>query len=245
MISAENYPGEVFADTADFDSGIRALVPHYDEMLYVIVQAVPADARQILELGCGTGELTVKILQRCPAAHVYAVDYSARMLQFAQHKMERLGFAERVSWIEADFGNWAEHGLMQEIEQEIEVSLDACISSLAIHHLSDEVKLKLFQQLHHRLRPGGCFWNADPVLSASEALTAVYEEARADWLQKQTITPEEIRAKMNRGTTHGHSSHDHLATLSMHLDFLSKARFSSFDVLWKYYGFAVFGGYKS
>ncbi len=242
MTSAEkNYPGEVFADTTDFDSGIRALIPHYDEMLNVIVQAVPADTRQILELGCGTGELTVKILQRCPAAHVYAVDYSSRMLQFAQHKMERLGFAERVSWIEADFGNWAEHGLMKEIE----VPLDACISSLAIHHLSDELKLKLFQQLHHSLRQGGCFWNADPVLSAPESLRAVYEEARTDWLQKQTITPEEIRAKMNRGISHGHSSHDHLATLSMHLDFLSKALFSPVDVLWKYYGFAVFGGYKS
>ena len=241
MNSAGNYPGEVFAETTDFDSGIRALVPHYDEMLSVIVQAVPADARQILELGCGTGELTVKILQRCPTAHVYAVDYSARMLQFAQHKMERLGFAERVSWIETDFGNWAEHGSIQEIE----TPLDACISSLAIHHLSDELKLKLFQQLYHRLRQGGCFWNAEPVLSPSEALAAVYEEARTDWLQKQTITPEEIRAKMNRGTSHGHSSHDHLATLSMHLDFLSKARFSSVDVLWKYYGFAVFGGYKS
>jgi trans-aconitate 2-methyltransferase len=244
MNSAENYPGEVFAETADFDSGIRALIPHYDEMLHAIVKAVPADARQILELGCGTGELTVKILQRCPSAHVYTVDYSSRMLQFAQHKMERLGFAERVSWIEADFGNWAEHGSIQEI-QAIEVPLDACISSLAIHHLSDELKLKLFQQLHYSLRQGGCFWNADPVLSASEALTAVYEEARAGWLQKQPITPEEIRAKMNRGTSHGYSSHDHLATLAMNLDFLSKALFSPVDVLWKYYGFAVFGGYKS
>lgn len=235
------YPGEVFADTADFDTGIRALVPHYDEMLDAIVQAVPEGARQILELGCGTGELTIKILQRCPSAQVYAVDYSSRMLQFARHKIAHLGLVERVSWIEADFGNWAESGLFAGVE----APLDACISSLAIHHLPDELKFKLFERIHKRLQQNGCFWNADPVLPEAEALAAVYEAARTAWTAQQPIAPEEIRAKMNRGANHGHSSHDHLATLSMHLDFLAKAQFGPVDVLWKYYGFAVFGGYRS
>lgn len=243
MNSSGNYPGEVFADTADFDSGIRALVPHYDEMLNAMVRAVPAEAKQILELGCGTGELTVKILQHCPFAHVYAVDYSSRMLQFARHKMEHLGLAERVSWIEADFGNWAEHDVLSGLARE--VSLDACISSLAIHHLPDELKFSLFKRIHDRLQPTGCFWNADPVLPEAEALASVYEEARTAWTAQQPIALEEIRTKMNRGTTHGHSSHDHLATLSLHLDFFSKAQFRAVDILWKYYGFAVFGGYKS
>jgi tRNA (cmo5U34)-methyltransferase len=240
MNNLATYPGEVFADTADFDAGIRALVPHYDEMLHALVRAVPADSRQILELGCGTGELTVKILQHCPGAQVYAVDYSSRMLQFARHKMERLGLAERVSWIEADFGNWAESGLFAGVEG----PLDACISSLAIHHLRNELKFKLFERIRDRLHPNACFWNADPVLPEAEALTSVYEEARTAWTAQQPIALEEIRAKMNRGTTHGHSSHDHLATLSMHLDFLSKAPFNPVDILWKYYGFAVFGGYR-
>jgi trans-aconitate 2-methyltransferase len=241
MNNSENYPGEVFSDTADFDSGIRALVPHYNEMLHALVQAVPADSQQILELGCGTGELTVQILQHCPSTQVYAVDYSSRMLHFARHKLEHLGLAERVSWIEADFGNWAERGLIAEVEG----PLDACISSLAIHHLRDELKLKLFERIHDCLDQNGCFWNADPVLAETEALAAVYEEARTVWTAQQPIALEEIRARMNRGTTHGHSSHDHLATLSMYLDCLSKAQFSPVDILWKYYGFAVFGGYRS
>jgi tRNA (cmo5U34)-methyltransferase len=243
MNNLGNYPGEVFSDTADFDSGIRALVPHYDEMLNAIVRAVPEDSKQILELGCGTGELTVKILQRFPTARVYAVDYSSRMLQFARHKMEHAGLAERVSWIEADFGNWAQSDLPSDLGTE--VPLDACISSLAIHHLRDELKGSLFKRIHDRLQPKGCFWNADPVLPEAEALASVYEEARTAWTAQQPIALEEIRAKMNRGTSHGHSSHDHLATLSMHLDLLTKAPFSAIDVVWKYYGFAVFGGYRS
>lgn len=50
------FPGEVFANTADFDTGIRQLLPRYDEMLDVLVRCIPSTAQSILELGCGTGE---------------------------------------------------------------------------------------------------------------------------------------------------------------------------------------------
>ncbi len=49
------FPGEVFANTADFDTGIRQLLPRYDEMLEVISRCLPSTSRRILELGCGTG----------------------------------------------------------------------------------------------------------------------------------------------------------------------------------------------
>ena len=77
------FPGEVFANTADFDTGIRHLLPQYDEMLEVITRCLPSTSRRILELGCGTGELSLKILNRFPDAQVIALDYSPRMLQFA------------------------------------------------------------------------------------------------------------------------------------------------------------------
>ncbi len=36
------FPGEVFADTAAFDEGIRLLLPYYDEMLTAVVRGVRA-----------------------------------------------------------------------------------------------------------------------------------------------------------------------------------------------------------
>ena len=56
--SATIYPGEVFADTKVFDVGIRQLLPHYDEMLDALSACVSPNARRLLELGCGTGELS-------------------------------------------------------------------------------------------------------------------------------------------------------------------------------------------
>lgn len=84
------FPGEVFANTADFDTGIRQMLPRYDEMLDAITRCLPITTNRILELGCGTGELSLKVLSRCPSAEVVAVDYSPRMLQFAQQKSRQL-----------------------------------------------------------------------------------------------------------------------------------------------------------
>ncbi len=52
--------------------GICQLLPRYDEMLEVIARCLPSTSRRILELGCGTGELSLKILNRFPDAQVIA-----------------------------------------------------------------------------------------------------------------------------------------------------------------------------
>ena len=149
------FPGEVFAQTTDFDAGIRQLLPNYDQMLAAVARCVPANSRRILELGCGTGELSHKILDRCPDAEIIALDYSPRMIEFARTKMHKAGY-QRWSGIEADFGEWTNNPEKFDLGSEF----DACVSSLAIHHLSDEMKAKLYQRISKSLKSGGCFWNA-------------------------------------------------------------------------------------
>ncbi len=239
MSGPTTYPGEIFTDTSDFDAGIRLLLPHYDAMLDAVANCLPATATQVLELGCGTGELSLRVLRQCPSARLTAVDYSPRMLSYAQAKIEAAGF-NRVSWIEADFGDWAEGGL-----EALPInSFDACVSSLAIHHLRDPLKQSLFRQIHRNLKPGGCFWNADPTPPESQVLARLYQIVREAWTAQQGTALAAVKAKTGHGKpTHGHSSHDHLATLSAHLTMLEDAGFHNLDVPWKYYGLAVFGGF--
>ncbi|MEH1904133.1 MAG: class I SAM-dependent methyltransferase [Nostoc sp.] len=233
------FPGEVFANTADFDAGIRQLLPRYDEILEVIIRCVPSTSRRILELGCGTGELSIKILNRFSDAQVIALDYSPRMLQFAQDKITAAGYQQRWTSIQADFGDWANNPEKLDIGSEF----DACVSSLAIHHLQDEMKLKLFERIAASLTQDGCFWNADPTLPESPALAEVYKAAREEWAVKQEISLIEIGAKRGASSTQGYSSQDQLASLDAHLQMLSKAGFKTVAVPWKYYGLAVFGGW--
>lgn len=234
------FPGEVFADTADFDQGIRQLLPHYDQMLGAIAGCLPVTAERILELGCGTGELSLKVLERCPQAHLVAVDYSPRMLAYAQKKLGAAGYTDRITWVETDFGDWAT-GQASGLNDE--AKFDACVSSLAIHHLNHQLKLKLFQQIHQSLKPGGCFWNADPTPPEASQLSETYQAVREAWTAQQGTTLDQVRARMGSSDTHGHSSHDHLESLAAHFNLLHQAGLVDVDVPWKYYGMAVFGGF--
>ena len=233
------FPGEVFASTADFDIGIRQLIPRYDEMLEVISRCLPSTSLRILELGCGTGELSLKILKRFPNAQVIALDYSPRMLQFAQDKITASGYQKRWVGTQADFGDWANNPEKLNIGSEF----DACVSSLSIHHLQDEMKLKLFSRIAASLTQDGCFWNGDPILPESSALAEVYQAAREEWSVEQGTNLTEIRAKLGASSTQGYSSQDQLASLDAHLQMLSKAGFKTVAVPWKYYGLAVLGGW--
>ena len=239
------FPGEVFTNTADFDTGMRQLLPRYDEMLDVLVTCTANANQRILELGCGTGELSLKILECYPSAEIVAVDYSPRMLHFAKSKIEAAGFADRWMGIELDFGEWANNSvdLSSYLSMTIDNKFNACISSLAIHHLKDEMKFKLFYRIAESLISGGCFWNADPILAESKIMADIYQAVREDWVDRQRTTLAEIRAKIGNGTAHGYSNPDQLATLSVHLEMLIKAGFDTVAVPWKYYGLAVFGGW--
>ncbi|MEG3939626.1 class I SAM-dependent methyltransferase [Microcoleus sp. S36b_A3] len=235
----EIFPGEVFVNTADFDTGIRRLLPKYDEMLDVLVACIANTNQRILELGCGTGELSLKVLQRYPSAEIVAVDYSPRMLDFARAKIESAGYAARWTGIELDFGEWANNPNFSGLGDKF----NAGISSLAIHHLEDEMKLKLFQRIGESLTAGGCFWNADPVVAESSAMKDIYGVAREDWVLNQGETLAQIRAKVGTSVSYGYSNPDRLATLAAQLEMLANAGFETVAVPWKHYGMAVFGGF--
>ncbi|MEA5555115.1 class I SAM-dependent methyltransferase [Nodularia spumigena] len=233
------FPGEVFANTADFDDGIRQLLPRYDEMLEVVTRCLPSTSRRILELGCGTGELTLKIFQRFPDVEIIALDYSPRMLQCAGKKIKSAGYQQKWTGIQADFGEWADNPEKFDIGSEF----DACVSSLAIHHLDDQMKLKLFQRIAMSLNQGGYFGNADPILPESPVLAEVYQKAREEWTAQQGTTLTEVRAKLGSSSQSGYSRQDQLATLDTHLQMLTTSGFKTVAVAWKYYGLAVFGGW--
>lgn len=67
-----------------------------------LVARIAADApRHVVDLGCGTGNLTAALAQRWPAARVEGIDSSAEMIaRSAEHATDRLTFAV------ADIADW-------------------------------------------------------------------------------------------------------------------------------------------
>ncbi|MDQ3696282.1 MAG: methyltransferase domain-containing protein [Chloroflexota bacterium] len=95
----------------------------------------------VIDAGCGTGRLTVELLERLPTGHVIAIDGSANMLQEAAAHL-RPRFGDRVSFVQAD---------LQHLR--VAAPVDAIFSTATFHWIADHAGL--FRRLIAALKPGG------------------------------------------------------------------------------------------
>jgi ubiquinone/menaquinone biosynthesis C-methylase UbiE len=80
--------------------GLQAVVyrPVHDAILALLTDARPST---VIDLGCGTGQLTARLLERFPEATVIAVDLSAGMLFEAAARLGP-GSSDRCALVRAD-----------------------------------------------------------------------------------------------------------------------------------------------
>ncbi len=110
---------------------------------------VPPGAR-VLDLGCGTCEFAIRAARRC--CSVIAADISPVMLEYAAGKAQAHGVGE-IEFVRA--------GLLSfEFADE---SLDAVVTQLALHHLSDFWKGMALRRIWRALKRGGRFYLRDVV----------------------------------------------------------------------------------
>ena len=127
-----------------------------------------ADVRageQVLDLGCGTGAVSLLLAKRQPGARIVALDPDPKALARAAAKAAREG--ARVEWTEGYAGRAPFPAR----------TFDAVVSSLMIHHLESAQKQEAFRDAHRLLRPGGRFALLDfgpPKSRIERALTSVF-----------------------------------------------------------------------
>ncbi|QGG46750.1 class I SAM-dependent methyltransferase [Heliorestis convoluta] len=210
-----------------YDSQRRQLIPCFDDF-YTIAATVARTNKKspnILDLGAGTGLLSSKIVERYPDARLTLIDLSDKMLEVAK---ERLQEYENITYIVNDY---TKHAYTSKF--------DIIVSSLSIHHLSDEEKKKLYQDVYKMTDKGGCFINADQVLGSSPFLEALYVEDWKSKVERSGLSTEEIKESYERLKL------DQMSTLSDQLQWLEEAGFSDVDCLYKYYNFVVLFGRKT
>jgi ubiquinone/menaquinone biosynthesis C-methylase UbiE len=120
---------------------------------------------QVLDLGCGTGAVSLLLAKRQPEARIVGLDPDEKALARAAEKARAAGAT--VEWHKGYAGRapFPAH------------SFDHVVSSLMIHHLKSEEKQAAFRDVKRLLRPGGRFHLLDfgpPKSGFERALTSVF-----------------------------------------------------------------------
>jgi trans-aconitate 2-methyltransferase len=119
----------------------RVSDPQYEWGLPVLARLPLEGDERVLDVGCGTGRLTEKLLDRLPDGEVIGVDLSSNMLTAAREYL-RPRFANRIRFVQADAAALPFAG-----------DADAIFSTATFHWVLDHPLL--FKSLHAALKPGG------------------------------------------------------------------------------------------
>jgi tRNA (cmo5U34)-methyltransferase len=219
-VESSEWTAEVFFDgmSEGYGAAIERCVPRYREMLLQILRCVPegGERRDVLELGCGSGNLSALARGRFPEARIHLVDISARALKACGH---RFSGDERFTFEKTDFKK-----LLRP-----RGSSDLVLSSIALHHLPDVEKAALFGKVHEWLRPGGLFVYSDQFAGATEEVT---QKNLRDW-KKEATALGATEAEWDAWMAH-QKAHDHHAPLGRQMEWLGKAGFPVVDCPWRY-----------
>jgi tRNA (cmo5U34)-methyltransferase len=190
--------------------------------------AVTPGARHVLDVGCGAGNYTLKLLEHLPGLDVTLVDLSRPMLDRA---MERVGRATsgRVETIQGDVRRVLP----------ADGRYDIILAAAVLHHLRTHDEWRdVFTSFHRLLNTGGSFWVFDVVESSMPAIEALMQAEYGEYLTR-------LKDEAYRDHVFAYvAKEDTPRPLMYQLDLLREVGFSQVDVLHKNACFAAFGALK-
>ena len=128
-------------------------------MLATVEKLCPPDC-VVLDLACGPGSISQRLLSQLGQSNTIAADYDPVLLKLGK---EALGdFQGRLHWLKVDLNNpqWVDQ-IREVLKSMGRNSLDAVLSSTALHWLTTPRLIDVYREIAQLLRPGGLLLNAD------------------------------------------------------------------------------------
>ena len=159
-------------------AGRDIFLPLYDPLQWLlggdalkrplIQQALLKPGMRALDIGCGTGSLTLLLKKLHPAVEVVGLDPDSKALALAKGKARRAGLEIKL-----------DKGFSDQLPYP-DASFDKVFSSLMFHHLQPDEKAATLREVRRVLKPGGSLHILDfgpPRSGLSRALAHVLHRA--------------------------------------------------------------------
>lgn len=179
---------------------------------------------RILDIGCGAGNFTLRLLQDTCPLDCHLADLSMPMLQRAEERIRHTGNGT-ISTYQSDF---------RDLTFE-ENSFDCILAGAVLHHLrEDEDWLETFANLHRWLKPGGCLYVSDLVYFDEPAVQDIMWARYGDYLV--SIGGDSYRDKVFAYI----DKEDSPRSLPFQMDLLRRCGFRHHDILHRNSVFACY-----
>jgi tRNA (cmo5U34)-methyltransferase len=184
---------------------------------------------KVLDIGCGAGNNTLKLLQYTSSFDCDLVDLSAPMLKKAKERIESINQGQ-TNIYKGDF---------RSIDLAIN-QYDVIIAAAVLHHLRDDKDWEVsFQKLYDLTAPGGSIWITDLVFHESDAIHAMMWKRYGEYLC--TLGGEDYKNKVFAYI----DIEDSPRPVTYQLELLRKVGFKQVDILHKNSCFVAFGAIKN
>jgi tRNA (cmo5U34)-methyltransferase len=215
---------------ANLETGQSATIdaPLVLDLIAHAAAALSPGARALLDVGCGAGNYSLKLLQSLPDMDVTLLDLSLPMLERAR---QRVGAATRgaVTVVQGDV-RAADLGRER---------FDLVTAAAVLHHLrGDDEWRAVFTRLYEALRPGGSLWVADLICHALPAVQGMMWARYGEYLAR--LKGEEYRDQVYAYV----EREDTPRPLLFQTDLLRAVGFRAVEVLHKNNCFGAFGAVK-
>jgi tRNA (cmo5U34)-methyltransferase len=185
-------------------------------------------ATSVLDIGCGAGNYSLKLLQSLPDLNVSLVDLSQPMLERAVQRLRPVTAGD-IRAIQADI-------------REMELGqgqFDIILAAAVFHHLrGDDEWRAVFAKCFAALKPGGSLWIFDLIEHSTPAVQELMWARYADYLVQ-------FKGEGYRDQVFGYiAEEDTPRPLMFQLDLLREVGFTRLEILHKTSVFAAFGAIK-
>lgn len=189
---------------------------------------ISPQAKELLDIGCGAGNYTLKMLSKIRNLNCTLNDLSLPMLEKARERVSAQTNGN-VSIIQAD---------MRSLELP-DNHFDIILASAVFHHLREDADWEhVFGKMYAALKPGGSIWISDLITHDSPAVAKLFQDKYGAYLE--TLGGPEYREKVFDYIAY----EDTPRSVNYQLGLLQKIGFKNLEILHKNSCFAAFGGVK-